>query len=631
MNVNPPEICPTGRYPLGSLRFLTHPVQRYLLAVTLVGLSFLAQSALEAVLQYRSPYLFFYPALMLSALLSGWGPGLVATILAGLLVTLNTAEGVSLGFFLSQGFVVTGVAGIYHRMGTKLSALERERMEEAERHHAALFSTLVGQAPMAMYVVNAEFKIQEISAQAVRAFGHAGSLPGRNFAEVLEWMWGPDVGREVTGILKNTLKTGEPYVSPSSAALCHEAGQQRYYEWETQRTTLVDGQDGLVSYFTDVTERNETERELRDCEERVRLATTATGVGIWERKLFTDTIRWDAEMFRIYGITPTEDGVVSYQTWCEALTTEDLKHQQAILQRTVEDGGQSTRKFQIVRASDNRRRSIQSVETTRKNSRGQVEWIVGTNLDITERKEVEDALRTLNQKLEFRVAERTSEMRAAVIALKAEISTRERLEREILEIAEREQCRLGQDLHDGLNQELAGIALLTSALASELQSHPSAPAAERIVEYTNSAIESARTLARGLYPIELGRRGLLFALNDLAALTTLRFGISCTLREVGTAPMLEPSVAIHIYRIMQECVSNSIKHGKPTSIIMESCSEESAHVFTVRDNGRGFHNKPLCNGMGLNIMEYRARVIGAQIQVTSPAEGGCLVTCRRPS
>ena len=103
------------------------------------------------------------------------------------------------------------------------------------------------------------------------------------------------------------------------------------------------------------------------------------------------------------------------------------------------------------------------------------------------------------------------------------------------------------------------------------------------------------------------------------------------LREVGTAPMLEPSVAIHVYRIMQECVSNSIKHGKPTSIIMESCSEESAHVFTVRDNGQGFHNKPLCNGMGLNIMEYRARVIRAQIEVTSPAEGGCLVTCRRPS
>jgi two-component system CheB/CheR fusion protein len=241
------------------------------------------------------------------------------------------------------------------------------------------------------------------------------------------------------------------------------------------------------------------------------------------------------------------------------------------------------------------------------------------------------SFRTLNQELESRVVKRTAELRATVGALEAEITERLRLEREILEISEREQSRLGQDLHDGLGQELAGIALLGKVLANRLEaeSHPGTQAAVDIADYINNAIQSARRLARGLYPVELSRNGLLVALEDLANQTSQRFGIDCELRQCGQDLELKKSAEIHIYRIVQESIGNAIKHGGAPRILIHSEADAEGHTFLVIDNGRGF-KKTTATGMGLYLMDYRARVIGATLSVGKGPGGGCQVTCRVP-
>lgn len=254
---------------------------------------------------------------------------------------------------------------------------------------------------------------------------------------------------------------------------------------------------------------------------------------------------------------------------------------------------------------------------------------VVAHVDITAQKRVEAQIRTLNQVLESRVLERTNELQQTVQALEAEIRNRQRLECEILEISEREQSRIGQDLHDGLGQELSGISMLGDVHARQLQalSHPSAKDAAKIANYIRAAIESTRQLAKGFYPIELDRYGLLLALKGLADQTSQRSGIRCELRQHGGDPQLEKSAEIHIYRIVQEGVSNAIKHGRPHRILIESRAGQGVHTFSVTDDGVGFVPPVASSGMGLHLMEYRARVIGANFKVEQPAQGGCRITC----
>ncbi len=276
---------------------------------------------------------------------------------------------------------------------------ERRQAEAVLRQNAELFTALIEQAPMGTYVVDAEFRMRQINAEALPAFAGVQPLIGRDFYEVLEIVWGPDLAGQLAGIFRHTLATGEPYISPPFTEKRHDLGITQTYEWQTQRVTLPDGAMGVVCYFHEVTERTRATEALRASQERMRLAAEATGVGIWEWNVLTNAVHWDAVMFAIYGITPTPEGLVQYSDWSGAVLPEDLAHQEKVLQEAVRTGGRSSREFRIRRAGDGESRIVRSVEATRQNSHGQVEWVVGTNLDFTDRVQAEEALSRLAAEL----------------------------------------------------------------------------------------------------------------------------------------------------------------------------------------------------------------------------------------
>jgi signal transduction histidine kinase len=232
-------------------------------------------------------------------------------------------------------------------------------------------------------------------------------------------------------------------------------------------------------------------------------------------------------------------------------------------------------------------------------------------------------LRTFHQTLERQVQDRT-------LALTEEMAERERLECELLEISEREQRRIGQDLHDGLCQHLTGATLAGQVLEEKLaaMNRPEAADADKVVDLMEEAINLARSLAKGLYPVEMEADGLMLALEQHASTTTELFKVSC--RFECDLPVLvhDTATAGHLYRIAQEAVGNAIKHGRARNIVIRLDASEEGTVLSVRDDGGGLPDPlPKNRGLGLRIMAHRSGMIGGRFSARREPAGGSLVTC----
>lgn len=199
-----------------------------------------------------------------------------------------------------------------------------------------------------------------------------------------------------------------------------------------------------------------------------------------------------------------------------------------------------------------------------------------------------------------------------------DVSERKQLERAILQAVSREQYRIGNDLHDGLGQELTGIALMLRGLAGRLTTeYPTIlPEIEGITRLVNNSIESTRALARGLSPVNLERGGLSDALEGLAMHASELYGVAvtCTHR-VKTIRPLSTELANHLYRIAQEAVRNAVRHGQARSIRLHLHGARAKVRLTVTDDGIGMPSDAVdAPGMGLKIMRYRARILGGEVR-----------------
>ena len=235
--------------------------------------------------------------------------------------------------------------------------------------------------------------------------------------------------------------------------------------------------------------------------------------------------------------------------------------------------------------------------------------------------------------MELAVSEVRLDGRRIFTGIVRDITERRRLEQEILEISEQERRRIGQDLHDGLGQMLTGITLITQNLAKKLKNErlPLAEDLFEVTELVKEADQHARGLARGLVPVELDAKGLADALRRFATQAERLFGIACGFEEVGSTLLYDNTAATHLYRISQESVSNAVKHGRATKVTIRLASGEDQIRIRIQDNGIGFPEElPEARGMGVRIMQHRARMIGGTLEIRRAAAGGTVVVCTVP-
>lgn len=230
------------------------------------------------------------------------------------------------------------------------------------------------------------------------------------------------------------------------------------------------------------------------------------------------------------------------------------------------------------------------------------------------------------QELEIEVLRRTQELRKANLELISLLAQRRALEREVQEISDKTMQTIGQDLHDDLCQNLAGISMFVSLLESELKEQNPAlvESAARVRRMLEDSISRTRRIARGLYPPGLEERGLVATLEDLFDSVTRTGKVTIGLQVAPSFPSLAPALALQVFRIIQEAVSNAIRHSGTDHIDVRLRTEEGRAWAEIQDFGCGL--EPLSHGaddqgMGLRIMRYRAESIGAELTIDKLAPG----------
>ncbi len=211
-----------------------------------------------------------------------------------------------------------------------------------------------------------------------------------------------------------------------------------------------------------------------------------------------------------------------------------------------------------------------------------------------------------------------------------DITERKLLEKELLEISSREQRRIGRDLHDGLGQHLAGILCLSRGLAKSLEEKESAEAGEaaEIADLIKEAIGHTRALARGACPVDLDAGGLAHALQKLAERTEQMTGIECLFESDEYVQVSSADQAEHLYRIAQEAVTNAVKHAEATQIRIMLVETGVGKLLQIEDNGKGMpQTQAPGGGMGLRLMEHRAKMADATFVVKRRFGGGTEVSC----
>jgi signal transduction histidine kinase len=207
------------------------------------------------------------------------------------------------------------------------------------------------------------------------------------------------------------------------------------------------------------------------------------------------------------------------------------------------------------------------------------------------------------------------------------------LEQEIVRTSEREQMRIGQDLHDGVCQNLAAIDCATECLRSELETNGISHAATaRVIQnLLKETIVDARNLARGIFPVHMDAEGLSIALNDLVCTMNQLRQASITFEASDNIQIKDPSTAMHLYRIVQEALSNAMRHAQASNVSVRVVRNGYSLTITVSDDGCGFAAPELASaGMGLRTMRYRANLISAKLIVDTRPSDGTLVSCTIP-
>jgi signal transduction histidine kinase len=214
--------------------------------------------------------------------------------------------------------------------------------------------------------------------------------------------------------------------------------------------------------------------------------------------------------------------------------------------------------------------------------------------------------------------------------LNKEIAERRHLEKMLLEIREHERRRIGHDLHDNLGQQLTAISYKTQGLENILRKKmvPEAEDAERITSLIEMAKTQVKSLSTGLAPMfAKDEYSLATAIVELASNSEKLFGIECDVKCSKFVRLYNKAALIHLYRIAQEAITNAARHARSEKIKIRLSKTDNTITMKIRDDGTGFVLPKHLDGMGLEIMKYRAHIINASLDIRPDSNKGTVVEC----
>jgi len=362
-------------------------------------------------------------------------------------------------------------------------------------------------------------------------------------------------------------------------------------------------------------------------EERLRLALDAADICIWDWNIQENRVTFSDNFSKLFKIEP-EIFKGKYRNMLKFIHPNDRKRVDRALRDAIELNQSYDEEFRIA-WPDNQIRWMRIRGHVHNDKEGVPLRLLGSIHDKTERRMAQDTLRKDHTLLEKRVKERTRELSDTNRKLRSEIAERKKLQKELMEISEKEQQRIGQDLHDHILQQIGGIIFMSQALHDRLLQENVSRAEDmaRIIQHLNLSLKHARGLSRGLYPI-IEQSGLKVALEDLAISMQELFRITIHLDYDGKISRIHNPTAIHIFRIIQEALNNAIKHGHAGNLHISLKKKLDEIHLTIMDDGKGFPQKPNRRGMGLNIMRYRASIIGASFSLETDKNSGTTIVCK---
>jgi PAS domain S-box-containing protein len=380
---------------------------------------------------------------------------------------------------------------------------------------------------------------------------------------------------------------------------------------------------GVSKIAREITERKTAERRLTEQARLLDLTNDAIFISDMRKRITF----WNRGAKELYGYSAEEAlGKVAQELLC----TEFPESIGRIRKKLLRDHRWSGEL--VHQCKDGSKVVVMSRWSLDRDERGKPMSILETNTDITARKKAEAALRRSKQLLEMRVRARTLELNRSNKKLEAEISRRKGLEGEILSVSDREQQRLGQELHDGLCQHLTAVAFMTRSIALRLRHHRVIDAAdiEKVAELVNNAAVDTRNLSRALHRVDVDAAALVLALQDLVDREIWR--TPCRLELKPSFQINDDAAAAHLYRIAREAVINANKHAQARQIVVRLERVRKEMVLRVIDDGIGFPKdlKPQ-QGLGYHIMKYRAQLMSGRLEIDSPQTGGTRVSCYLPS
>jgi PAS domain S-box-containing protein len=509
---------------------------------------------------------------------------------------------------------------------------ERKAVEAKLRASEQRYRTLFDLVPVAVYACDVNGVIQDFNRRAVELWGREpnGDDTKEKFCGSHK-IYHPD-GRFIPHEecpMARVLR-GEKLEAKDLEILVERMdGERRNVVVAPRTLTNGDGDIiGAINCFYDITARKRTEEKIRESEERLRATINQSNAGMAGCDLHGRFSFANEKFCKMLGYKESE---VIGKTIFAITHPDDVDVTTRCFQQMLREKQPVEMEKRYI-CKDGSLIWVNVCDTPVPDATGKPASAMAVAIDITERKKAEVALQKSKVVLEQRVRARTRELRAANLELEKEIERRRGLEGQILEISDREQQRLGQELHDGLCQHLTAVAFMARSIALRLKNHRVIEVndLEKIAQLVNDAAHDARDLSHALHRLDIDSAKLTDVLQDLVDREIWQ--TPCRLEIKEPLHIANDEIALHLYRIAREAVINANKHAQATQIVVGLKQLRKETVLSITDDGVGVPSESnKTKGLGFHIMKYRAHSAGGRLEVESPRKGGTRVVCYLPA